>query len=339
MIELTVVFVSVSILLYVLLGGADFGAGIIEIFTGQRGINSISKAIAPVWEANHIWLIVIVVIIFNAFPEVYSTVGTYLHIPLLLILFGIIFRGTAFTFRYYDPYEDDSHQIYTLVFKIFSVLTPFFLGVTIGAIILGDITIDPEATFYARFMKPWINLYSFMMGVFMVELFAFLAAVYLSGEPVSEDLSRQFQKYTGWIMWALIGTGFLVFVTAEIHGMQLLRLFINSGISMTSAFTATILLPFLINFMRRGKVVFTRITAGAITTAVIVGWFGVQFPVLVSIKNAEALTIYNTAAPHKTILMLVLALIIGLAIVIPLLVYLFKVFKLDREPDIQITDT
>lgn len=82
MVELVLFFTGLSLLLYVLLGGADFGAGIIEIFTGKQGSKAISHAIAPVWEANHIWLIVVIVILFNAFPEVYSTVTTYLHIPL-----------------------------------------------------------------------------------------------------------------------------------------------------------------------------------------------------------------------------------------------------------------
>ena len=95
MTELTVVFIGIALLLYVLLGGADYGAGIIEIFTGNKGINTISRAIAPVWEANHIWIIVVIVILFNAFPEVYSTITLYLHIPIMLVLIGIIFRGTG----------------------------------------------------------------------------------------------------------------------------------------------------------------------------------------------------------------------------------------------------
>ena len=91
MLELTLMFIGLALLLYVLLGGADFGAGIIEIFTGRKGINTISKAIAPVWEANHIWLIVVIVILFNAFPEVYSTITLYLHIPIMLTLIGIFY--------------------------------------------------------------------------------------------------------------------------------------------------------------------------------------------------------------------------------------------------------
>jgi cytochrome d ubiquinol oxidase subunit II len=164
MTELAVVFVGISILLYVLLGGADFGAGIIEIFTGNKGINTISKAIAPVWEANHIWLIVVIVVLFNAFPEVYSTITMYLHIPLMLVLFGIIFRGTAFTFRYYDPYSDRSHKVYTFVFKLFSLLTPFFLGLTLGAVISGRLSTDSSLSFYEGFIYPWLGIFPFAAG-------------------------------------------------------------------------------------------------------------------------------------------------------------------------------
>src|ERR1035437_1169734 len=139
MTDIIIFVLGIALLLYILLGGADFGAGIIEIFTGKKGIDTISKAIAPVWEANHIWLILAIVILFNGFPHVFTTLTTYLHIPLLIVLIGIIFRGTAFTFRYYDTIKDKTHKYYTVLFRISSLLTPFFLGVTLGAIILGKI--------------------------------------------------------------------------------------------------------------------------------------------------------------------------------------------------------
>ena len=93
MTEIIIVVLGIAILLYVLLGGADFGAGIVEWITGKKGIKTISQAIAPVWEANHIWIILAVVILFNGFPLVYTRLTTYLHIPLLIILIGIIIRG------------------------------------------------------------------------------------------------------------------------------------------------------------------------------------------------------------------------------------------------------
>lgn len=128
MTDIIIFVLGISVLLYVLLGGADFGAGIIEIFTGKKGIDTISKAIAPVWEANHIWIILAIVILFTGFPHVFASLTTYLHIPLLIILVGIVFRGTAFTFRYYDVIKDNTHKYYTVLFRISSLLTPLFFG-------------------------------------------------------------------------------------------------------------------------------------------------------------------------------------------------------------------
>ena len=327
MTELAVVFIGISILLYVLLGGADFGAGIIEIFTGKKGINTISKAIAPVWEANHIWLIVIIVVLFNAFPEVYSTITLNLHIPLMLVLIGIIFRGTAFTFRYYDPYKDRSHTLYTFLFKLFSLLTPFFLGVTLGAVIGGKLTNDATLTFYQRFVYPWLGLFPVAMGVFMVLLFAYLATVYLAGEPSEGQSTGVFTRYAKRLLIALVLFGIIVFITAELDGLHLLRQYFSSWISVTSGILATLLLPAFLLSMNKGLKGLIRLIAGAQTGFIVIGWFGIQFPVLVALKNTDPLTVYNTVAPDKTLLMMIIALFVGLAVVIPLLVYLFKVFK------------
>jgi cytochrome d ubiquinol oxidase subunit II len=327
MTELAVVFIGISILLYVLLGGADYGAGIIEIFTGNKRINTISNAIAPVWEANHIWLIVVIVVLFNAFPEVYSTVAMYLHIPLMLVLFGIIFRGTAFTFRYYDPYSDRSHALYTFVFKLFSLLTPFFLGITLGAVISGRLTTDPELSFYQRFVNPWLGLFPLTLGVFMVLLFAYLAAVYLAGEPSDDDSGTEFIRYSKRLLVALVAFGLVVFFAAEVEGLHLFRLYLNSWISIVSAVFASLLIPASLISLKKGFKNITRLVAGAQTGAILIGWFGIQYPVLVSLKNTESLTVFNTVAPDKTLLMMIIALVVGLAVVIPLLIYLLKVFK------------
>ncbi len=334
MIELAIVFIGISLLLYVLLGGADFGAGIIEIFTGNKGINTISKAIAPVWEANHIWIIVVIVILFNAFPEVYSTITLYLHIPIMLVLIGIIFRGTAFTFRYYDPFRDQSHRIYTLIFKIFSILTPFFLGITLGAVIRGNITTDNTLSFYERFVAPWLNLFPITLGIFMIILFAYLADVYLVGESPDAAMKKQFIRYATRLLIALVVSGATVFLAAQLNALPLLHMYLNSWISIACAILATILLPVFLYTLQRDMKNAMRIIAGAQTAAILTGWFGIQFPVLVALDNTAPLTAYNSAAPQKTLLMMIIALVVGLAIIIPLLLYLFKVFKFSQNGEI-----
>ena len=153
MLTIIILILGISFILYTLLGGADFGAGIIETFAGKKEEKTISKAIAPVWEANHVWLILAVVILFTAFPAVYSSLSLVLHIPLMLVLIGIIIRGSAFTFRHYDVYQDKTHRYYGLLFKASSFVTPFFLGVTLGAMILGRISFDVTAGFYTIFIS------------------------------------------------------------------------------------------------------------------------------------------------------------------------------------------
>src|SRR5215204_5904228 len=137
MLTLIIIILGASFVLYTILGGADFGAGIIETFAGEKGKHTISKAMAPVWEANHVWLILAVVILFTGFPAIYSSLSLVLHIPLMLVLLGIICRGSAFTFRHYDIASDRPHRYFTLLFRISSFLTPLFLGIVLGAMILG----------------------------------------------------------------------------------------------------------------------------------------------------------------------------------------------------------
>src|ERR1700733_8715060 len=105
-------FLAVSLLFYCVLGGADFGAGALEFFVPEKNRKRheelVNKAMGPVWEANHIWLIILIVILFNAFPKVYAQYSIYFHIPLTLMLIGIVFRGCAFSFRNYDAVKDDT---------------------------------------------------------------------------------------------------------------------------------------------------------------------------------------------------------------------------------------
>src|ERR1700734_1051124 len=121
MLYVVIAYLWASILLYLLLGGADFGAGILELFTSEKNRSitrrTMYKAIGPIWEANHMWLIIAIVILFVGFPLIYSNICTYLHIPLLIMLMGVTARGTAFSFRNYDAVKDDKMQdVYNYIF-------------------------------------------------------------------------------------------------------------------------------------------------------------------------------------------------------------------------------
>jgi cytochrome d ubiquinol oxidase subunit II len=249
----------------------------------------------------------------------------------MLTLFGIIFRGTAFAFRYYDPFEDRTHVAYSFIFQLFSLLTPFFLGTTLGAVILGNITVDHTLPFYTRFVAPWFNIFSFSLGIFMVLLFAYLASAYLAGEPSNEETHTLFIKYSKRLLIALVFFGGIVFLTAEIEGLHLFRQYLNSWVSIGCVMIATLLLPIFLYTLNNKMTNLTRMIVGAQTGIILIGWFGGQFPILVALRDTIPLTVYNSVAPEKTLLMMIIALFVGLTIVIPLLGYLFKVFKLSEE--------
>lgn len=333
MIEITLFVLAIAVLLYVLLGGADFGAGIVELFTGRKGIDTISKAIAPVWEANHIWLIMAVVILMNGFPRVYTTLTTYLHIPLFIVLMGIIFRGTAFTFRYYDTIKDNTQKYYTRIFRLSSVITPFFLGVTLGAIILGDIPADFNGTFYDLFILPWFNLFTCTTGIFLTLLFGWLASIYLIGEAHEEESYEIFATTSRVFFVLLVIFGLAVFLVGEVYELHLFSRFAQSSVAIGCVILATILIPLQWSSIKSRNNLRIRLLAGIQTACIISGWFAVQFPVMIFIADGSHLTVWNTQAPDRTISLLVYALMVGILLILPAFAYLFMVFKFDNKGD------
>lgn len=331
MIEFVMLILGVALFLYAVLGGADFGAGIIEIFTGQRGINTISRAIAPVWEANHVWLILVIVVVFNGFPKVYSTLSVSLHIPLLIVLIGMIFRGTAFTFRHYDIVEDSTHYYYHLFFRVSSVVTPFFLGVILGAMILGQLTMDYELGFYRVFIQPWLNSFCMMMGLFTTVLFSYISAMFLIAEVETEEGKATVIKYAKYTLLGLVGLGAAVMWTAHLNGLDLFHQFIKNPISLTASILATLMIPFLFIAIKHERINQIRIGVGAQVALIMIGWAAVQFPNFIRLANGETLNMYNVAAPMATFKQLTIALVVGVAIIIPSFLYLFWIFKMPKE--------
>ena len=332
MLAVIIFILGVSFVLYTILGGADFGAGIVETLAGEKGEKTISKAIAPVWEANHVWLILAVVILFTGFPTVYASLSLVLHIPLMLVLLGIIFRGTAFTFRHYDVVRDEAHKYYTTLFKISSFITPFFLGVTLGSMILGKITFDQSLGFYEVFMAPWLNLFCFVMGIFAVVLFGYISAVFLVGETKNDRERRRYAMFSKQLMVATMLFGLMVFVAAEVEDHHLLNEFLASSISIVMLLVATLLCPVIWSFLNRksNKTVYLRIAVGVQVTSILIGWFYIQYPVLIQVRGGEHFTFFNTQAPAATMQQLLIALIVGLLLIVPAFLYLFKVFKVQH---------
>jgi cytochrome d ubiquinol oxidase subunit II len=330
-VETIAFFLAVSLLLYTLLAGADFGAGILEGFAAHRREEQrriISYAIGPVWEANHVWLILAVVILFTGFPKAFSALSVTFHIPLTLMLLGIVLRGCTFAFRHYDPVRDRSHRYYSALFVIASFLTPLMLGVVAGGALLGADG-PVQAGFYAAFVRPWANLFSFSVGVFTCVLFAFLATVYLIGETSDPEMRRVFARRAMIANALAILIGVAVFVAAELDGLALARLFAATAVSVGSMLGATVILLPLWIAIRRGHVQTARILVALQVGLVLIGWFGLQFPLMIN-SRIQPLTIYTAAAPGATLRYLLYALVAGSVIIFPALIYLLKIFKLSQ---------
>ncbi|MBZ0198968.1 MAG: cytochrome d ubiquinol oxidase subunit II [Ignavibacteriaceae bacterium] len=336
MLYVVIIFLLASVYLYCLLGGADFGAGIIELFT--RGKNKkltravITKAIAPIWEANHMWLIITIVILFNAFPAIYAQISITLYIPLILLLVGIILRGTAFTFRHYDAIKDNSQEVYSRIFAVSSFIVSFFLGMLIGAVVSGKMMMHPTG-FWESYLNPWLNLFSISTGLFITTIFAFTASVFLIGDNSDEILMPELIRKSKINSLIMVTAGAFVFLASIIEGIGFDRSFISNPFSLTFIALATIALPLLWKAIETRKIWQARIIAGAQLLFIISAFYSVYFPKIVIFKDAESLTLFNSAAPAVTINLLAWALLIGSLLIFPALFYLLRVFKRKENND------
>jgi cytochrome d ubiquinol oxidase subunit II len=271
----------------------------------------------------------IIVILFTGFPAAYSRISVNLHLPLTAMLMGVIARGCSFTFRHYDAVKDGAQRAYTGFFVFSSVWTPFFLGVTMGALVPGGI--DPAAAgYYAGYVAPWLRPFPLALGVFTVCLFAFLAAVYLIGECPAGSLRRAFARKAFRAGGVMIVAGVLVFAAAEADGVSLLAEFLASRTAWSAALLAALLLPWLAIALRMDWIWTARALAGAQVALVLAGWFRVQYPVLVRMRAGD-LTFFNAHAPEATLDALAAALVVGSLLILPSLFWLFRVFKTRGE--------
>ncbi|MBK8502709.1 MAG: cytochrome d ubiquinol oxidase subunit II [Saprospiraceae bacterium] len=320
-------FLGCSLLFYLILGGADLGAGILELLLGKKSIATIDKAIAPVWEANHMWLIIAVVILFNGFPKAYALLSTALHIPLLLVLIGIILRGTAFTFRHYDAVEDGSRRIYSAVFRYSSAITVFGFGLILGPLISGNLQVDVLAGFMAYYINPWLTGFAICLGVFLMSLTAYVASIYLLGEVSTDKEYETIGRKTKTLFSLSILSGIGLFLFSKIEGFQFHYDFFTHPLSLTSMVLATLLVPFMFRFIRTRKIWPMRITVAVQMTLILIGMLFIHYPNFAIFSNGSVLTIQDCAAPEPVMKILFWSLVIGLLIIFPALAYLIKIFK------------
>jgi len=329
-----IAFLCLAILLYFLLGGADFGAGIIELFTSQKNRSrtrkTMSQAIGPVWEANHMWLIITIVILFVAFPKIYTTMSVYLHIPLAIMLIGIIARGTAFVFRHYDAVKDQMQEVYNKIFIYSSFITPLFLGIIAGSVLSGQI--DTQATdFASAYVFSWLNWFSIAVGLFTVALCGFLAAIYLIGETEAEEDKKRFIKKAEFMNVAAVIFGAMVFTAAHFENVPLINWVFQNNVALAAVILASLSLILLWYLLLKGKTKVLRILAGFQVTMILVAISYAHFPNFIRLKNGDTISLYETIAPIKTVQSLGWALVLGSFLILPFLGYLFYKFQQKEE--------
>ncbi|AZA54263.1 cytochrome d ubiquinol oxidase subunit II [Chryseobacterium sp. G0201] len=334
MIYVVIGFLWLSICLYVILGGADFGAGIVELFTKKRARDKTKEimyeSIAPVWEANHMWLIIAIVILFVGFPEIYTTMSTYLHIPLVLMLLGIIARGTAFTFRHYDAVKDNWQVLYTQIFYYASLLTPFFLGLIAAATVSGSI--NPDATtFLDLYIFSWLNWFGVAVGLFTVSLCAYLASIFSLRETTDRlELGLMIKKSHQTMIFVVI-TGALVFLTAYLSDIPLVTWVFSKPLGVMATVFATVALGLILKAMHNRKLLPVRALAGFQIIMILVAATYQHNPNIILLGNGQYLSLLQHVAAPKTISALGWALMLGSLFILPFLFYLMASFSKLRK--------
>ncbi len=304
-----------ALVLYALLGGADFGGGIWDLLASgprageQRAL--VERAIGPIWEANHVWLVLVVVVLFTGFPAAFAAISTRLFVPLTILLVGIVLRGAAFTFRAYDTRRDEVQRRWGLLFSASSVLAPLMLGVVVGRLASGS--------------AGSFSLFSLLTGLLAAGLFAFLAAAYLAVEAegaLREDFRRR-AIAAGVAVFALAAAAAaassreapLVFRGLTARGWSL-PLHLATAAAALTAFRALI----------RRRVRLARLAAAIQVALIVVGWGASQHPWLV----VPDLTLESASAPRATQVLLAWVLGAGALVLFPCLYLLFRVFKGER---------
>ncbi|WP_256006968.1 cytochrome d ubiquinol oxidase subunit II [Pedobacter deserti] len=334
MLYIVIVFLWLSILLYILLGGADFGAGIIELFTSaknkERTRKTMYKAIGPIWEANHMWLIIAIVILFVGFPRIYTTVSVYLHIPLVCMLLGIVARGTAFVYRNYDAVRDDMQKIYTPIFVYSSLVTPFFLGIIAGSAVSGQI--DAQAgDFLSAYVFSWLNWFSVSVGMFTVCICGFLAAIFIIGQTVRDEDRNYFVRKAKQTIFMVMFSGLFVFAAAYYEGIPLLTWIFGDFPGVAAIVSASISLVVMFYFLGRNRPVLLRLLAGFQVTMILFAATYTHFPDIVLIKNGPNLSLLVHQGQAKTISSLAYALLAGSVFILPALAYLIYIFQVKAK--------
>lgn len=319
----------IGLVMYSLLAGADYGAGFWDLMCRgprrEQQRHLIEQALGPVWEANHVWLILSVVLLFSGFPQAFSALFVALAIPLFLVLLGIVLRGCSFVFRSYFTGEKQTQLYWGKVFSISSSMTPLFLGILIGAVSCDDMIVNGGIS-ENGFLHTWMLPFPIAVGVLALSLFAYLSACYLAVEAGNAELADDFR------FRALISSVVSIAMALVAYGLAGTSAFaIRQGLSSrpaawiieVCALGATVA-AFRALWLRRFRQ--ARLAAAAQVALIVLGWGVAQYPYLIR----PDFTIKNSAAPANVARDLDVALGCGAIVLIPSLALLFTIFKRTR---------
>ncbi len=315
-----------GLILYGVLGGADFGGGVWDFFARgprkQAQRDAIAHAMGPVWEANHVWLIFVIVILFSVFPPVYYAVSVGLYVPFHLVIVGITLRGAAFAFRAHLSYVGDRRPgIWGVIFGASSVITPVLLGMCFGAVSTGALRVDGDRVWNEGSSAAWLSPFAIAMGGGALSLFAYLAAVFLCTETqgeLREDFRRRaLAAGTVVVAGAALTVPLMYFAARHLWDRFLtVRCLPIALLGVVSALVSGGALLYR-------RYVLARASAIAQVVFLLVGWALAQYPYLVY----PDLTLESARPDPTTMKFILQTLPVGGALLVPSLWLLFRVFK------------
>jgi cytochrome d ubiquinol oxidase subunit II len=328
--EVLLATVWVSVALYAVLGGADFGAGVWEAVTRLRAPPAerrlIASAVTPVWEANHVWLVFVFVLLANAFPPAFAGLCRGLAVPLAIALAGIVMRGSAFVYRAYGASDARPQHRWGVAFAVSSALAPICFGLCAGALASGAIRIRPDGSIEpddGEALAGWMGWTPLVCAALAPAACAYLAAVYLAREAATSTptLAARWRRRAiaaGVVAGALALGGLLA---AALDAPELFRGLRTRGLPMVLASGTAAVLSF--GALARRRYTLAALGAAAAVGSVVLGWGLAQFPVVVP----PDLTLEQARAPDGVLRAVFVSVVVGAAFVVPSIVLLLVLFK------------
>jgi cytochrome d ubiquinol oxidase subunit II len=328
--ELPLLFVLAGLVFYTVLGGADFGAGWWELTAGRgrRGDQireHAHESMAPVWEANHVWLLFAITVFWTAYPSAFGSIASTLAFALFVAGIGVILRGASYALRSGRADPNRRHErVIDTVFELSCVLTPFALGAAIGGIASRRV---PYGNARGDMVTSWLNPTSVAVGVLAVATGAYLAAVYLSGDATRRGDTEAAERFrtralASWLAVGVIAVAGLIVLHGDAHPLYR-RLVAGPGlpallVNLAAAFAAVWLI-----WTRRYE--WARYASAAAVAAIIAAWGLAQEPLLL-----PGLTVRQAAAPHDTLVLVVVVVVAGAILLFPSLAVLFRLMLTGR---------